>query len=95
MTEAIADIETRRWAENAYEELKGTFPRKSMRVLDEANLDKIYTSIVDLENRIREALTPLDAIQPLPLAKPVRTMQPNRSLRATRPGRELILANRL
>ena len=74
LTEAIADIETRRWAENAYEELKGTFPRKSMRVLDEANLDKIYTSIVDLENRIREALTPLDA---KPTASPRQTGQDN------------------
>ena len=60
LIEGIVDIETRRWAMDAYEKLKGTFPQKPLRNLDEAKLDEIYASLIALEGHIREAMKPLD-----------------------------------
>ena len=60
LIKGIADIETHRWAENAYEELKEKIPKKGLRNLDEAKLDDIYTSLIALLRRIREAMRPLD-----------------------------------
>ena len=62
LIEGIADIETRRWAHDAYEELKGKIPKKGLRNLDEAKLDEIHASLIALEGRIREAMRPLDTI---------------------------------
>ena len=56
-----ADTETRHWAANAYEDLKGSCPRDTLRSLAVDILDEIYAALLDLENRIREAQKPLDA----------------------------------
>ena len=60
LIEGIADIETNRWAHDAYKELKGKIPKKGLRNLDAAKLDEIYTSLMALLGRIREAMKPLD-----------------------------------
>ena len=85
LIEGIPDIETREWAEKAYEELMETLPRKSMRILDAAKLDEIYASIVDLDTRIREALAPLNAKPADPPSLEEGTTSPQRADNATEP----------
>ncbi|WP_419741195.1 replication initiation protein RepC [Ruegeria sp.] len=55
----IADAETRAWAEEAYEGLRAFSARTRLRALDAEALDLLHAQVIALEDRIREALTPL------------------------------------
>ena len=58
------DIETRNWAENAIEDLCGDQPSEILRGMDLEPLLAHHGAILDLEDRIREALTPLPVPDP-------------------------------
>lgn len=64
LTEAIADMETRRWADQTSAALWGALPAERLRKMDLAQLVEHHAALLDLEDRIRSALTPL----PLPPA---------------------------
>ncbi len=58
------DIETRNWSENAIEDLCGDQPSEILRGMDLEPLLAHHAAILDLEDRIREALTPLPVPDP-------------------------------
>ena len=65
LAEGIGDLETRLWAQGAYEDLCGLLPKGTLRGLDADVLEALHATLLDLEDRIRVALVPLVA-EPLP-----------------------------
>ena len=70
LIDAIADMETRSWAANAYEEMKRKCPKGTLRSLDADTLETIYVDLMELEERIREAMKPIAESSPVSPAPP-------------------------
>ncbi|WP_419741223.1 replication initiation protein RepC [Ruegeria sp.] len=66
LIESIADAETRSRAEADYADIQEAYTGPSLRTLEEAVLEDIHTRLLDLEDRIRAALTPLTLEPPAP-----------------------------